>query len=883
MKKLSLLINTMRPLLSIKVSVKHTVSAVTLMAACFFNAEASAQYVHTNGTKIVDENGAPIYFNGMNLGNWLLWEGYLMMGDYNYRTHTQFLNSLSNTFGDMAKAKEFENQWRLNYVNEQTIIDLKNLGYNSVRVPFHYNMFWQNGALSDAGFVYFDRLVSFCKTRKMYILLDMHAAPGYQNPGDHSDNVDSNSSQPRTSVKFWDGNNITTAAQVWKHIANRYKNEPIIWGYDLFNEPVPQAGREYEMLSSLIKIRNAIREVDNNHIIVAEGSWWASDMSKIDWSDATTQANSGVNSRWDNNLVYQTHHYVGGNAAAIADLNGRVAITNKLNVPLILGEYGEDSPSILRTMTDWAAANIAGAFPWSFKKMSHDKTLWTVNPNAAYSAVVNAINSGSSNPGSYNGAIDFAKNNIGNGAAGLVWHQDFYDATKPACTTKAPASLAGTPTSFSTVNLIWQDNASGEDGYRVTRNGTQVASLAANSTSFNDFGLIGETCYNYVVTTLAACSASAEVKVCTPCNGQRSAYTGQAFTVPGTVEAESFDLGCQGLTYSDTTSGNSGGAYRTSDVDISTTVDNGQSGYNVGWVAKDEWLEYSVNVQQAGTYSLSYRIATPQTTGQIQFMVGVQVLSTTSIASTGDWNTWESVSSTNVTLAAGNQIIRIKFSGPEVNLNNFTLTLAGAASSSKASSASSISSISSVSSSKSSVASSSSKPSSVSSVTSSSKSSVVSSSSKSSSSSTVTGTIISGRTYAIISKNSGKALDVSNNSTSNGATIQQWTYGGSANQLWTVTQLSGTTYKIISNSSGKSLDVSGVSTSNGAAIQQWDYSNGANQHWIVTDLGNGYFKVIAENSNKSLDVKDVSVNDGAGIQQWDYSGGNNQQWQLQLK
>ena len=875
MNKLSQLLNKMRPV----VSIKHTVSALTLLTACFFNAEASAQYVHTNGTKIIDEAGAPLYLNGMNLGNWLLWEGYLMMGDFNYRTHTQFLNSLSNTFGDMGKAKEFENQWRLNYVNEQTIIDLKNLGYNSVRVPFHYNMFWQNGALSDSGFVYFDRLVGFCKAHKMYILWDMHAAPGSQNPGDHSDNMNSNASQPRDSVKFWDGNNIDIASQVWKHIANRYKNEPIIWGYDLFNEPVPQAGREYEMLPSLIKIRNAIREVDNNHIIVAEGSWWASDMSKIDWSDSTTQAKSGVNSKWDNNLVYQTHHYVGGNAAAIGDLNGRAAITNRLNIPLILGEYGEDTSSILRAMTDWSAANIAGSFPWSFKKMSHDKTLWTVNPNAAYDVVKSAINSGSSNPGSYNGAIDFAKNNIGNGAPGLVWHQDFYDATKPACSVKAPGSLTGNATSFSTVNLTWQDNASGEDGYRVTRDGIQVGSLAANSTAFNDFGLMGETCYNYVVTTLAACTSSAEVKVCTPCNGQRSAYTGQAATIPGTVEAENFDLGCQGLSYSDTTSGNSGGAYRTSDVDISTTVDNGQSNYNIGWVAQDEWLEYTVNVQQAGTYSLSYRVATPQTTGQIQFIVGGQVLSTVSITSTGDWNTWASVSSSNVNLAAGSQIIRIKFSGPEVNLNNFTLTLAGATSSSKASAASSISSVSSIiplSSSKSSVVSSSSAPSSVSSAASSSKSSVVSSS-------TATGVIISGRTYAIVSKNSGKALDVSNNSTSNGAGIQQWAFGGGANQLWTVTQLSGNTYKIISNNSGKSLDVSGVSTSNGANIQQWDYSNGTNQHWIVTDLGNGYCKVIAENSNKSLDVKDVSTSDGAGIQQWDYSGGANQQWQFQLK
>jgi endoglucanase len=383
---------------------------------------------------------------------------------------------------------------------------------------------------------------------------------------------------------------------------------------------------------------------------------------------------------------------------------------------------------------------------------------------------------------------------------------------------------------------------------------------------------------------VAACNTSNSVKVCTPCNGLRSPYAGTAFAVPGTIEAESFDTGCQGLTYSDTTSGNNGNAYRTTDVDISTTVDNGQSGYNIGWVDTGEWLEYTVNVAQAGQYALSYRVATPQTTGQIQLMLGANVLSTTNIPSTGDWNTWATVKSSNITLPAGQQVLRIYFSGKEVNLNNFTISKPSASSSSASSVISSVAS-SSKSSSSSSVASSS-KSSSSSSVASSSKSSsssALASSSKSSSSAATSGAIISGRTYAIISKNSGKALDVSNNSTSNGALVHQWSFFGNANQLWVVTQLSGNTYKVINKNSGRSLDVSDVSNNNGANIQQWDYQNNANQHWIMTSLGNGYFKIIAENSGKSLDVRDVSTSDGAAIQQWDYSGGANQQWELKIQ
>ncbi|RYZ84756.1 MAG: endoglucanase, partial [Moraxellaceae bacterium] len=405
-----------------------------------------AQYVHTEGTKIVDGTGKPIFFSGMNLGNWLVWEGYLMMGDYNYRTHTQFFNSLKNVLGGFDQAMAFEHQWRLNYVNEQAIIDLKNLGFNSVRVPFNYNMFWYNGAVSDGGFQYFDRLIEYCRKHNVYILLDMHAAPGYQNPGDHSDNINSNSSQPRDSVKFWDNGNVDIAAKVWRHIANRYKTEPIIWGYDLINEPVPQDGREYELLPSLIKIRNAIREVDPNHTIVAEASWWASDMSKIDWSNPTTQSRTGVSSKWDNNLVYETHHYVFGNAAAVQDLNGRRDVTNKLGIPLILGEMGEDTPAILRTMSDWATNNIAGYFPWSFKKMSHDRTLWTIQPNAIYNQVKTSINSGEYVvSGAAQGMVDFAQRNIANGVAGLQWHQDFYDSVRPVNVPVTPTTPASGP------------------------------------------------------------------------------------------------------------------------------------------------------------------------------------------------------------------------------------------------------------------------------------------------------------------------------------------------------------------------------------------------------------------------------------------------------
>lgn len=387
----------------------------------------TSSFVHARGTKIVDERGNELFLKGINLGNWLVWEGYLMMGDFNYRTHTQFFNSLSAAFGSSDRAAEFENQWRLNYVDDGAIAELKRLGFNTVRVPFNHNLFWWDNRLRDNGFVYFDRLISSCRTHGMHVLLDMHGAPGYQNPGDHSDNVNSNSSQPRGSVTLWDGNNVKIASDIWRHIAGRYKDEPVVLGYDLINEPVPQPGREYELLPSLVTMRNAIREVDANHIIVAEGSWWASDLSKIDWEDATVRSRSGVSSKWDQNLVYQIHHY-----GAAADTFGRENVTNRLNIPLIIGEFGESDDANLRKINDWAKKSLAGSFPWSFKKMSHDKALWTITPDQSYEQVKAFINNGGSPPTHlYDAMINFAKTNVRNGHPSLIWHQSFYDAVNP--------------------------------------------------------------------------------------------------------------------------------------------------------------------------------------------------------------------------------------------------------------------------------------------------------------------------------------------------------------------------------------------------------------------------------------------------------------------
>jgi hypothetical protein len=136
-----------------------------------------------------------------------------------------------------------------------------------------------------------------------------------------------------------------------------------------------------------------------------------------------------------------------------------------------------------------------------------------------------------------------------------------------------------------------------------------------------------------------------------------TAFAGSPAVLPGVVEAERFDEGG----FSDRTSGNSGGAYRNTDVDVEATGDAG-GGYNVGWVDAGEWLQYTVSVAAAGSYDLEFRVACPGAGGNFHLEVnGTNVTGTMTVPSTGDWQAWTTVRKAAVALPAGSQVWKLVF------------------------------------------------------------------------------------------------------------------------------------------------------------------------------------------------------------------------------
>jgi carbohydrate binding protein with CBM6 domain/F5/8 type C domain-containing protein len=151
-------------------------------------------------------------------------------------------------------------------------------------------------------------------------------------------------------------------------------------------------------------------------------------------------------------------------------------------------------------------------------------------------------------------------------------------------------------------------------------------------------------------------------------------YGGTPAAIPGTIEAERFDEGGEGVAYHDLDATNNGGQFRTTGVDIEATTDTG-GGYNVGWMRAGEWLIYSVTVATAGSYTLDARVASSGTGGTFHVEAnGVNVTGTLAVPNTGAWQSWQSVTKT-VTLAAGLQTLRlvVDSDGPGGSFGNVNL------------------------------------------------------------------------------------------------------------------------------------------------------------------------------------------------------------------
>ena len=158
-----------------------------------------------------------------------------------------------------------------------------------------------------------------------------------------------------------------------------------------------------------------------------------------------------------------------------------------------------------------------------------------------------------------------------------------------------------------------------------------------------------------------------------------SPYGGTPSTVPGTIEAEDYDLGGEGHAYHDSDPQNTGGLYRPDDgVDIESCSDSG-GGFDVGWIQAGEWMQYTVNVGDSGTYQIGARVASASTGGALHFEVdGTDVTGSMTVQNTGGWQNWVTVQSGSFSLSAGKHVIKFVVNSATFNMNKFFVCTPGA-------------------------------------------------------------------------------------------------------------------------------------------------------------------------------------------------------------
>jgi uncharacterized protein involved in high-affinity Fe2+ transport len=152
-------------------------------------------------------------------------------------------------------------------------------------------------------------------------------------------------------------------------------------------------------------------------------------------------------------------------------------------------------------------------------------------------------------------------------------------------------------------------------------------------------------------------------------------YGGTAAAIPGTVQAENYDLGGQGVAYNVTSLNGSANSYRSDGVDLEVTTDTG-GGYDIGWTGSGQWFKYTVNVATAGNYTITFRVAAPSAVSDafhVSNSAGTNLSGSVSVPATGGYQDWTSVTA-NVTLPAGQQTLTINQDAAGWNINYATFT-----------------------------------------------------------------------------------------------------------------------------------------------------------------------------------------------------------------
>jgi len=516
-----------------------------------------------------------------------------------------------------AEVEKFYQQYRDGFISKADIDFIAAQGFNCVRLPMHYDLFLTTAqrrlreqALDQAsnmpayvaalskwydanqlfvnpeqldGFQYIDKLLAWCKANKLYVVLDLHAAPGGQG-------ADRNINDGLVPLDLWKRRDAKgrliyqdVTVRLWQKLAARYRQEPWVAMYDVLNEPHGMdtahgmAGNNSEAKILYNRLITAIREQNDKHLIMLEGNGYGNEYTNLTPDKLLVKDKT--------NLVYNAHRYWCTNNPDVGDdnpnqinlIHNLVAFRERWQVPVWVGETGENSNEWLAAAAQVLNERNIGWCHWNVKRVAGTTSLLNIQP---YGSILTSA-------GRANMLHNIQFRNC-------EPNRDVLDALL-----RQPGTLATKP---------------------------------------------------YAI-----------------------------LTVPGTITAIDYDMGRAGIAYQDSLyqktdfrrpdRWNLGGAGRNDGVDIGVAHDTDATPVlAVQHMTAGEWLQYTVNIKQSGSYTLQARVANPGVTAaELQLKLANEPIATLTIPA-ATTTTWSTLSTTTAYLPVGQHTLRVYVSKPGARL-----------------------------------------------------------------------------------------------------------------------------------------------------------------------------------------------------------------------
>ena len=565
------------------------------------NINYSQGFLRAEEKEIVNDNGA-VLLRGIGTGNWLLQEGYMMQTTAtSVTTHTRFRNKLVGSMGE-EKTNAFYNKWIDNHFTKKDLDSLKDWGFNSVRVALHYKWFTlpiedesknSDGSIQntwlDKGFDVIDELLSWCAENEMYLILDMHGAPGGQGGDANISDYDS------TKPSLWESeDNKDKLVALWVKLADRYKDSEWIGGFDLINETnwglancENQSGcgctNNYDLWNLHERLIKAIRTVNNNHIVYVSGNCWGNN-----YEGFNTHSLKDV----DDNMVITFHKYWNSNNDD--SIKKWLEMREQYNLPLWMSEGGENSNAWFADCISLLEKSNIGWSWWPVKKSRVNNVL-KVKTGDKYLKLMNAW-------GNYQ----------------VLSEEETFEAVME----------------YAESHKIENCTVAKDVIYAMIEQPGNTNTKPFKEHSLNDKILFAD-----------------------------------------------FDLGNDGFAYHDIVSANyhiseggnraiwnDGGYYRNDGVDIS---EDNETPY-VGWTDDNEWLLYTIYVEEAGDYKFEIISAAKDNGGTLSIEINdTKILENIELPKTSNWTAWEKKVTPSFYLPKGKQKIKMIVEKSGSNLLEF--------------------------------------------------------------------------------------------------------------------------------------------------------------------------------------------------------------------